>query len=118
MIQKPHTVVETPQFISSLEAANVSEIELQSLISTLAADPMAGQVMHVRWGAWMYRYKSRAAGQSRRYRIVTFCAGRHMPLFLIDLFAEGEKLSFSQSEREQLGLRLHDVAAAYGRKPQ
>ena len=117
MAEKPHMVVETPQFISSVEAANVSDIELQSLISTLAADPMAGQVMHARWGAWMYRFKSWTAGRSRRYRIVTFCAGRHMPLFLIDLFAKGEKLSFSQSEREQLGQILHEVAAAYGRKP-
>lgn len=117
MAQKPHTVVETQQFINSAEAANVSDVELESLVAALAEDPMAGQLMYIRWGTWMYRFKSWTAGHSRRYRIVTFCAGKHMPLFLIDLFAEGEKLSYSQNEREQLGLILNNVAAAYRRNP-
>ncbi len=74
--------------------------------------------MNVIWGARTFRYKVWSAGQSRRYRIVTFCAGYHMPVFLIDLFAEGEKLSFSQAERERLKLILKKVATLYKRGPQ
>lgn len=112
-MRMPHMVVETPQFIYSAETADVSDDDLHSIISTLSANPMAGQVMHLRWGSWMIRYKSWTAGRSRRYRIVTFCAGEHMPVFLIDIFAEGEKLSYSQGERVRLGQLLDKVAAAY-----
>ena len=116
-VDKQHTVVETEQFIDSANAANVSEFELQSIVSTLAANPMAGQVMHIRWGTWLFRYKSWYAGMGRRFRIVTFFAGSHMPVFLIDIFADGEKLTYSRAEREQLCLMFTKVSETFGRLP-
>lgn len=116
-VDKLHTVVETEQFMDSVNAANVSAYELKSIVSTLATNPMAGQVMLVRWGTWLFRYKSWYKGMGRRYRIVTFFAGSHMPVFLIDIFADGEKLTYSRAEREQLHLIFTRVSETYGRQP-
>lgn len=116
-VDNQHTVVETEQFTDSANAANVSDYELQSIVSTLAANPMAGLVMHIRWGTWLFRYKSWYAGMGRRYRIVTFFAGSHMPVFLIDIFADGEKLTYSRAEREQLLMIFTKVSETYGRQP-
>lgn len=115
LVRKLYDVIETEQFKDSARTANVSYDEMQSIVSALAVNPSAGQLMRVTWGARTFRYKSWSAGRSRRYRIVTYCAGSHMPVFLIDIFAEGEKLSFSQAERERLSWILKQVAAAYKR---
>lgn len=115
-MRKLHDVIETEQFKDSARTANLSLDELHSIIITLAVNPSAGHLMGVTWGARTFRYKSWYAGQSRRYRIVTYCAGNHMPVFLIDIFAEGEKLSYSRTEKERIGLILKQVAAAYRRQ--
>ena len=112
-----YTVVELERFTSSAKKANIHKEDLQSIIEVLAKNPYAGEVMLVTWGTRKYRHKARRAGKSRRYRIVTFCAGKHMPVFLLDVFAEGEKLNYSEIEKIRVKEVLTRVTKAYKRGP-
>lgn len=108
-----HTVVETPVFIRSARQAGVTEEEIDAIKAFLAYSPDAGDEMPGTGGARKLRFAARGKGKSGGYRVITFYSGETIPVFLLDIYAKGEKIDLSQSEKNELRKILADLAATY-----
>lgn len=105
------TIVETSAYLSAAQDAGVSADERQAIVDHLAAHPAAGDVMQGCGGARKLRWRKRGTGKSGGYRIITFYGGGDIPVFLLTLFAKGEKVSLSKAEQNGLATltkRLRD----------
>jgi hypothetical protein len=97
-----HAVVETDSFRRAANAAGVTEAERLTIIDLVAADPTAGDLMAGTGGARKLRFAAKGKGKSGGYRIITFFAAQDIPVFLLDIFAKGEKVNLSKAERNEL----------------
>jgi hypothetical protein len=97
-----HAVVETHSFRRAANAAGVTEAERLTIIDLVAADPTAGDLMEGTGGARKWRFAAKGKGKSGGYRIITFFAAQDIPVFLLDIFAKGEKVNLSKAERNEL----------------
>ena len=105
-----HAVVETHAFRRACVAAGVTEAELFAIVDTLAANPRSGDLMEGTGGARKLRVAARGKGKSGGYRVITFFAARDVPVFLLDVFAKGEKVNLSKAERNELKAILGQLA--------
>ncbi len=64
-------------------------------------------------GARKIRFAGRGKGKSGGYRIVTFYAGKDIPVFLLSIFSKGEKADLSQAERNEFKQILTSLAETY-----
>jgi hypothetical protein len=110
------TIVETPDFLRDSREAAVSADEKQAIIDHIARNPTAGVEIPGTGGARKIRFAGRGKGKSGGYRVVTFYAGGAMPVFLLNLFAKGDRVDLSMAERNALRQILGQIAAAYRRR--
>ncbi len=108
-----HTIVETPVFIRSAKAAGVTNEELDAIKTFLAQAPDAGDEMPGTGGARKLRFAARGKGKSGGYRVITFYSGETIPVFLLDIYAKGEKIDLAQSEKNALKKLLADIVETY-----
>ena len=111
-----HTIVETPVFIRSAKKARVTEEELRDIIEFLARTPDAGDEMAGTGGARKIRFAARGKGKSGGYRVITFYSGKNVPVFLLDIFAKGEKINLTQAEKNVLKDILSEIVKIYRSK--
>jgi hypothetical protein len=111
-----HTIVETPVFIRSAKRAGVTNEELDAIRILLAQLPDAGDEITGTGGARKLRFAARGKGKSGGYRIITFYSGKDIPVFLLDIYAKGEKVDLTQSERNTLKKILAEIVETYRRK--
>ncbi|QXX75292.1 type II toxin-antitoxin system RelE/ParE family toxin [Methylovirgula sp. HY1] len=108
-----HVVVETPTYQRSAERAGLSEDERIAIVSIVASDPMAGDLMEGTGGARKLRIAGRGKGKSGGYRVITFYAADDVPIFLLDLYGKGEKANLTKAERNALHAILSTLAEKY-----
>lgn len=96
------SIIETRAFQTDAKAAGMGADEMFALISYLAANPDAGEVMVGTGGARKLRWRRPGTGKSGGYRIITYYAGRDVPVFLLTLFTKGERANLSQAERNAI----------------
>ena len=108
-----HTIVETPIFIQSAKKTGVTAEELSEIITLLATTPDAGEVMPGTGGARKLRFAARGKGKSGGYRVITFYSGEDIPVFLLDIYAKGEKINLTQAEKNTLRKILKDIVDTY-----
>ena len=101
-----HTVVETPTYLKSAEKL-FSDEERDSIVSTLAANPEAGDVIPGTGGFRKLRFSRQGMGKRGGSRLIYLYGGPEFPLFLITAYAKNEKGNLSQAERN--GLKLAAV---------
>src|SRR5688572_15431517 len=103
-----HTVVETALFIRSAKDAEVSEEEVDAIKLFLALSPDAGDEISGTGGARKLRFAARGKGKSGGYRVITFYSGIDIPVFLLDIYAKGDQLDLTQSDKNMMkkGLRI------------
>lgn len=106
-------VAETPTFQRDAAAAGMSEVEKAELISFLAANPEAGDLIVGTGGARKLRWRRPGTGKSGGYRVITYFAGRSLPVFLLTLYAKGERANLSPAERNALRGILGGIADSY-----
>ncbi|WP_133511916.1 type II toxin-antitoxin system RelE/ParE family toxin [Candidatus Thiosymbion oneisti] len=111
-----HTLVETPVFIRRAAQAGVSEAELDEIRLLIANHPKAGDPVPGTGGARKLRFAARGKGKSGGYRIITFFSGEDIPVFLLDIYAKGEKIDLSQNEKNTLRGVLQRLAETYRSK--
>ncbi len=111
-----HTVVETPVFIRSATQAGMTETELNEIRTFLADNPGAGDLMPGTGGARKIRLASKIKGKSGGYRVITFYTGENIPVFLLDVYAKGQKIDLSQDEKNTLKRVLRRMAEIYESK--
>lgn len=108
-----HAIAETPTFQRDAAAAGMSDAEKAELIAYLAANPEAGDIIVGTGGARKLRWRRPGTGKSGGYRIITYFAGRALPLFLLTLYAKGERANLSAAERNALKTILSGIADSY-----
>jgi hypothetical protein len=80
----------------------MSEDDVSDLITFLAENPTAGEVMSDTGGCRKVQVAGRGKGKSGGYRTVTFYTGESMPVFLLTVFGKGERSNLTKAERNQL----------------
>lgn len=96
------TVIETKAFLAAAKGAGMSDEEREALITTIAKNPIAGDLMQGTGGCRKLRHKRRGKGKSGSYRAITWFDGADIPIFLITVFGKNEKANLTKSERNAL----------------
>jgi hypothetical protein len=64
-------------------------------------------------GARKLRWAAKGRGKSGGARAITFYGGPEMPVFLLTVFAKGDRANLSKAERNELRAVLMDLLAEY-----
>lgn len=84
-----------------------------SIATELSENPLLGDVIPGTGGARKFRYAAPGRGKRGGYRVITFYAARDVPVFLLDIFAKGERVNLSKAECNELRATLGTLAEAY-----
>lgn len=110
------TVAETPAVQRDAAAAGMTKAEKAELIGFLAANLDAGDLIVGTGGARKLRWRRPGTGKNGGYRVITYYAGRALPVFLLTLYTKGERANLSPPERDALRGILAGTAANHRRK--
>jgi hypothetical protein len=66
-------------------------------------------------GARKLRWRRPGSGKSSGYRVITFYSGSAVPVFLLNVFAKGDKVNLSAAERNELRSILSELVEEYRR---
>jgi hypothetical protein len=88
------------------------EDERQSVVDIVAWDPEAGAIMPGCGGARKLRVARSGTGKSGGYRIITYFGGETVPVFLITVFAKGEKANLTKAEQNALAKLAKTLAGS------
>jgi hypothetical protein len=105
------TVVELPEFQRRAKAI-MSDSERMSLIGYIAANPEAG--VSLGGGLRKVRIPREGGGKSGGYRTIYVFGGRHMPIYLITVFAKNEKDNLTRAEQAAAVELSKTLIATYG----
>jgi hypothetical protein len=106
------TVVETPGFLREAAAA-LSDTERAELVSYLAANPEAGDVMPQTGGTRKVRWKVQGRGKRGGTRVIYYYHDESLPLFLLNVFAKNEKANLTKAERNEVRKLVPRLIAGY-----
>ena len=106
-------VIETPDYLVDAKALGLTAEERAVIVDYIAQHPNAGDEIKGTGGARKIRFAGRGKGKSGGYRVVTFYAGKDIPLFLLSIFSKGEKANLSQAERNEFKQVLGSLADTY-----
>ncbi|MFT8720639.1 type II toxin-antitoxin system RelE/ParE family toxin [Acetobacter sp.] len=110
-MSKLQTVVELPEFINRAKAL-MSDDDRVALINMLAATPDSG--ISLGGGLRKVRFSREGRGKRGGCRTLYVFGGRHMPLFLLTVFAKNEKDNLTRSEQVALVELSKTLIAKYG----
>lgn len=96
-----HGIAELPSYIRVAEKL-LSPEERQDLIGYLAEHPRAGDIMEGTGGVRKLRWRRGSQGKSGGVRVIYYYHDDLMPLYLLTLFAKGDKANLTKSERNDL----------------
>ena len=108
-----HTVVETLAFLHDARALGLSDTERHAIVTWVASNPSAGDVIEGTGGARKVRFAGKGKGKSGGYRIITFYTGPDVPVFLLNVFAKNEKTDLAPKERRVLKTILASIVDVY-----
>ena len=100
-IKPMQTVAELPEFIRAADKLLHAD-ERQDLIRYLALHPKAGDLMEGTGGIRKLRWRRGDHGKSGGVRVIYYFHDERMPLYLLTLFAKGERANLSRAERNDL----------------
>ena len=107
------TVIETPAYLGDTKALGLTDAERAAIVNTIAQQPSRGEVIPGTGGARKVRFGGRGKGKSGGYRVITFYSGEDIPVFLLNIFAKGEKVNLTKAEQNALRAILTDLVAVY-----
>ncbi|WP_059413111.1 type II toxin-antitoxin system RelE/ParE family toxin [Cupriavidus basilensis] len=94
-------IAELPTY-SRLADKLLSTEERQDLIDYLAGHPRAGDIMEGTGGVRKLRWRRGGQGKSGGVRVIYYYHDDRMPLYLLTLFAKGDKANLTKAERNEL----------------
>ncbi len=112
-----HSVAQTHAFVAQAKAAGMTDAEIDGLVTFIAENPDAGDVIQGTGGCRKIRVAGRGKGKSGGYRTITFFSGESMPVFLLAVFGKGERSDLSQKERNALRDITKGIVEAYASSP-
>jgi len=96
------SVIETSAYIAAAKDAGMEADEMIAVVTTIATNPEAGEIMPGCGGARKLRVAKPGRGKSGGYRVITYYAGTDYPVFLLTVFGKNEKANLSPAERNAL----------------
>lgn len=93
---KLQTVVELPEFQRRAQSI-MTDVERETVITWIAANPEEG--ISLGGGLRKIRVPREGGGKSGGFRTIYVFGGRHMPIFLITIFAKNEKANLTPKEQ-------------------
>lgn len=109
------TIVELPEFIKK-SGKLLSDGERSKLVYYLSLQPKSGIILEGTRGIRKLRWALKGKGKSGGLRIIYFYYNDEIPLFLLTLFAKGEKANANKAERNELGKLANILISKYKRK--
>lgn len=109
------TVAELPEYIRGAERL-LSEVARQDVIRALAANPRAGVLMEGTGGVRKPRWGRGSQGKSGGARVIDYVFDDTMPLYLLTLFAKGERANLTRAERNELAALVRLLVQAWKRR--
>jgi hypothetical protein len=107
------TVIETPSFLASARDEGLGDEERSMIVTSIARNPDAGELIPGTGGARKIRFAGRGKGKSGGYRVVTFYAGSDVPVFLLDVYGKDTRANLSRAERNELRKLLTTLPQAW-----
>ena len=93
------TVVETPAFLGDARSLGLSNVDRFAIVTWIAANPAAGDVIEGTGGARKVRFAGKGKGKRGGYRVITFFFRADIPVFSLNIFAKNEKTDLAPKER-------------------
>ena len=106
-------VIETPMYLADAKSAGVTDAERDAIVSAIAADPAAGEMIVATGGARKVRIGGKGKGKSGGYRIITYFAADDVPVFLLRLVSKGQRADISQADRNDVRDALATIVEDY-----
>ena len=101
MHQPMQGIAELPSY-ARLAAKLLDPQERQDLIAYLANHPETGDIMEGTGGVRKLRWSRGGQGKSGGVRVLYYYHDARMPLYLLTLFAKGDKANLTKAERNEL----------------
>lgn len=105
-----HSVLETPTFTCRADAL-LSREDRASLINTLAANPLAGDVIPGMGGLRKLRWAPAGRGKSGAFRVIYYVLHEDRPVLAIFLYGKNEQADLSPDQRK-VALQLVKIIKA------
>ena len=109
------TVLETPGFLRDAAAA-LTEAERLEVVTFLATNPDAGDVMPGTGGGRKLRWRAPGRGKRGGVRVIYYYHDESLPLFLLSVFAKNEKANLTKAELNQMKILLPRLVAGYRKR--
>ena len=111
------TVAELSEYIRTADKL-LSEGERQDIIRYLAEHPKDGDLMEGTGGVRKLRWRRGGQGKSGGVRIIYYFHDEGMPLYLLTLFAKGDRANLTKGERNELAELVGILIEAWrGKRP-
>jgi mRNA-degrading endonuclease RelE of RelBE toxin-antitoxin system len=104
-------VIETPLF-TRRAAALLSEDDRADLISTLAADPQAGDLVPGLGGIRKLRFAPAGRGKSGGFRVIYYVATETMPIYALLIYGKNEQSNPTPDQRKAMLRLVAELKAA------
>ena len=104
-----HTVVETRAYLVAATRAGMTERERESAVALLSRNPDAGDLIVGSGGVRKVRVGGRGKGKSGGYRVLTLFKFADFPVFLLDVFAKGDKANVSEAEVQAMAKAVREI---------
>ena len=95
------TIAELPHYIRTAEKL-LSENERDDVMHYLFAHPKSGDLIEGTGGIRKLRWRRGSQGKSGGVRVIYYFYDETMPLYLLTLFAKGDRENLSKAERNQM----------------
>ena len=109
------TVAELSEYIRTADKL-LSEGERQDIIRYLAEHPKDGDLMEGTRGVRKLRWRRGGQGKSGGVRIIYYFHDEGMPLYLLTLFAKGDRANLTKGERNELAELVGILIEAWRKK--
>jgi hypothetical protein len=112
MVFPPITVVETQEFLRRAKPL-MSNSERSDLVTFVATNPEAGEIMPGTGGVRKIRWAMQGAGKRGGARVIYYYHNERLPLFLLPAYSKNQKANLSQSERNVMKGLIPLLLAGY-----
>ncbi|UOF79253.1 rele toxin of relE/relb toxin-antitoxin system [Caudoviricetes sp.] len=110
------TVCELHWFRNHAQDAGLTEENIDDLVDYIAQNPMCGVEIAGTGGCRKLRFALSNKGKRGGARVVTFYTGEDLPVFILTVFAKGERDNLTKAERNDLAVLTKEIVSEYKNK--
>ena len=109
------TVAELPEFMRTAGKL-LTDAERLDVVRYLSEHPKSGDLMEGTGGVRKLRWGRGGQGKSGGVRVIYYFYDENMPLYLLTLFAKGDKANLTKAERNELAELVDLLVMIWKRK--